>query len=696
MRVAKPQRTRHPWRWTAVLGTLTLALVLAVLLIPRGDFFPTEQAQASDVIWTVDRLDDPTQADNGLVGPGGELDADAFLDPTAAAAACTFAANDCSLRGALWNANVNAGTRFAPTAQTDTINFDTTLTYPATLVLAAPLALWDGTVAGGSSIVDPPGGTTINGPSNFGLVITGAGAGNYCFEVQAPGGHSIKGLVINGCGDDGIRIETSNNTIDNNRIGTNRQGTAAVANTGDGIEIRPAAAATSTNNNTIGGTTGNLISGNDAAGMAGVRINLGAGATATGNVLLGNLIGTDVTGVFSVGNDNGVIITGGASGNTIGGTTAGVANVISGNNANGIVMTGATTSGNIVRGNCIGVQKDCASPRPNGAAGVRLEAGTHDNWIGGPSAGNVIAHNIDRGVVVTGGADDNRISQNSMQFNADCGIDLNAAVDNDNMAIGPRISTVTYNGGSSFTVSGAVGSAVAGSTVEVFVASNDVPPPVCASSGPPGLPAGEVAATVTAEGSCFVGFTTADATGAWSVNVTNIGGSSVVATETSSSGSTSEFGQAVGAPAGPGPGPCPLPGAAAPTATVGPATATNTPITGIPTNTPQPTASPTITGTPPTSTPTLTPTLPAMVTESLVTGCNFVTSTYPDDTQPATLAAAVSPLANLAGLWAQQPPPTWRGYNPLFPGASNMLPVDRLDVIVICMFGPGTWQRPPL
>lgn len=86
----------------------------------------------------------------------------------------------------------------------------------------------------------------------------------------------------------------------------------------------------------------------------------------------------------------------------------------------------------------------------------------------------------------------------------------------------------------------------------------------------------------------------------------------------------------------------------------------------------------------------------AQETVNLVEGCNFVTTTYPDGTPPATLADAVSPQDALVGLWAQQPAPLWRGYNPLFPDVSDMAPLERLGVVAICTSGEGTFSRPEI
>ena len=57
------------------------------------------------------------------------------------------------------------------------------------------------------------------------------------------------------------------------------------------------------------------------------------------NTILGNFIGTDVTGSVDLGNTNeGVRIQTGADSNVIGGTAAGTGNVISGNDANDLIF----------------------------------------------------------------------------------------------------------------------------------------------------------------------------------------------------------------------------------------------------------------------------------------------------------------------------------------------------------------------
>src|SRR5205807_1588513 len=103
--------------------------------------------------------------------------------------------------------------------------------------------------------------------------------------------------------------------------------------------------------NTIGGSAAgafNVISGNGGVGVA--ISNSGS----SGNVVLGNLIGTNVTGLAKLGNNSGVILAAGATANTIGGTTAAAANVISGNSVIGLDLDGIATTGNVVLGNFIG------------------------------------------------------------------------------------------------------------------------------------------------------------------------------------------------------------------------------------------------------------------------------------------------------------------------------------------------------
>jgi hypothetical protein len=150
--------------------------------------------------------------------------------------------------------------------------------------------------------------------------------------------------------------------------------------------------------NTIGGTTpgsGNVISFN---GDVGVFIHSG-----TGNVLEGNLIGTDRTGVARHTNANGVEIDGNS--NTVGGTAPGARNLISGNAGNGLTLKG---SGNLVEGNFIGTDITGTIALPNGWASTQLTGAViisgASNTLGGtaPGDGNLISGNPGTGVWIKG------------------------------------------------------------------------------------------------------------------------------------------------------------------------------------------------------------------------------------------------------------------------------------------------------
>ena len=75
------------------------------------------------------------------------------------------------------------------------------------------------------------------------------------------------------------------------------------------------------------------------------------------NLVEGCYIGLNAAGSAAIANrSDGVEIDSGDSGNTIGGTAAGAANVISGNDNEGVEINGSGTTGNMVAGNFIGTE----------------------------------------------------------------------------------------------------------------------------------------------------------------------------------------------------------------------------------------------------------------------------------------------------------------------------------------------------
>ncbi len=198
--------------------------------------------------------------------------------------------------------------------------------------------------------------------------------------------------VISGNTNAGIWIRAANtvhNTVEGNLVGLNATGNAALPNTFIGMYLDTGAQSNQILNN--------VFSGNPSEGL---RItDLGT----SGNVVQGNFFGTDVTGSNAIPNNfAGVTILGGATGNTIGGTTAAARNVISGNYY-GSVVGNVGTSGNVVEGNLIGLNASGRAALPNTYMGMAVTDGATGNTIGGvtPGTANFISGNAAYGLLVT-------------------------------------------------------------------------------------------------------------------------------------------------------------------------------------------------------------------------------------------------------------------------------------------------------
>ena len=154
-------------------------------------------------------------------------------------------------------------------------------------------------------------------------------------------GNVISGNVV------GIEMRGHGNFVQGNYIGLDPATNKAQGNEFEGIWVTPIG-----RENTIGGSQegeGNVISGNP---LFGISID-----GSVGNVVQGNLIGLDVSGSQAVGNNYGITVQAGATGNLIGGDGEGERNVISGSNS-GLLLRDANTTGNTVRGNYFGTSAD--------------------------------------------------------------------------------------------------------------------------------------------------------------------------------------------------------------------------------------------------------------------------------------------------------------------------------------------------
>lgn len=221
----------------------------------------------------------------------------------------------------------------------------------------------------------------------------------------------------------GISVNGSNNVqTNNNFIGTDITGNTALGNARHGIEIL------NNSDNII--ITNNLISGNQASGIKlGYPISL---AHTTNNTVTGNIIGTNITTTAAIANgENGIEISGTSTGNIIGGFKSAF-NIISGNTQNGVAINEFASS-NTVSGNLIGTNIS-GDILPNGQSGILLgltQTGTmNNNIIGGSTTnnGNIITNNGSSGVGVLGLNNrniGNSILSNSIFGNVGIGIDLN-------------------------------------------------------------------------------------------------------------------------------------------------------------------------------------------------------------------------------------------------------------------------------
>ena len=306
------------------------------------------------------------------------------------------------------------------------------------------------------------GNTIPNGPAGGGV-----GGGILVDDAATT---TIKKCVISGNAGNGIQIidGAHDTTIVSSNIGVDRSGLNPLANSGDGIVVGdPDPTLVPVWNTTIGGlrTTGttviaglgNLISGNlsnginiisgnndiiqgnfiglssDSTlavpnGLAGIQLTgtdetvggstAGAGNLISGNTMdgiailnsarvtiSGNILGLDATGTFGIPNGQNGLNVQTSDFLQIGGTSTGARNVISGNTASGILLNGDS---NTVLGNYIGCSSDGTSILGNGTvstsdAGIALVTGSM-NTIGGISAtaGNYILGNIGDGISLSG------------------------------------------------------------------------------------------------------------------------------------------------------------------------------------------------------------------------------------------------------------------------------------------------------
>jgi uncharacterized delta-60 repeat protein len=195
---------------------------------------------------------------------------------------------------------------------------------------------------------------------------------------------AVRGLVINRFSGNGISMQVgASNSITGNFIGTDASGSVALGNAGNGVYAETAG-------NLIGGTNRsdrNVISGN---GYAGIQLQ---GTASSNNVIAGNLIGTDATGISALANTNYGILVFRAAANQIGGGTPAARNVVSGNGYAGVVL-GTYASNNLVQGNYAGLGADGVTPVSNAVYGIYLSSASYNLIRSNVSSANYLGCHV--------------------------------------------------------------------------------------------------------------------------------------------------------------------------------------------------------------------------------------------------------------------------------------------------------------
>ena len=430
--------TRHPGGY---VRSVPRWLVLALALV--GWSGPVEAAT-----FVVD-----STGDQVAVAPTNDGICDA--DPTAG----VF----CTLRAAIQEANGSAGP--------DIIHFNILPAGAKTIVLGSFLpnitsvVTIDGTTQPGF-VAAPPFAPVIE--------LNAAAASSPLNLRGGSSGSTIRGLCINRAPGSAIRIlESSNNVIVGNFIGTDLTGTAALGNR---VGIYIGGTGVAANGNRIGGVAPpdrNIISGNTPDD--GIQINAGTGGAAD-NIVEGNYIGVDVSGTLPLGNaTQGVALftSNSNSDNVVGGTAPNAGNVISANGNDGVLIADAGTTGTLVQGNRIGTNAAGTAAIPN-FRGIEITNSSSSNTVGGPPGSqNLISGNTAQGILITtAGTTNNTVTRaligtnaagNAKIPNGVHGVEINNGASNN--TIGGAIGTGNVISGNGFSGVNIIGAATSGNII---------------------------------------------------------------------------------------------------------------------------------------------------------------------------------------------------------------------------------------
>lgn len=277
------------------------------------------------------------------------------------------------------------------------------------------------TADGNTALGNAWDGVWINGANNNSLI--------GCQFVNNP---FVYYNVVSGNGGNGLQITDSDNaTVQANFFGVGANNASIVANQLDGILVEGTSA-----NTQVGGVIplGNVSAGN---GLNGIEVT----DTVNGFITFNTFGGLYAFGGAAPNGNDGLLITSTGGNNTV------QTNVFSGNTNNGIELSG-DASGVTVDPNIAGMNTIGNAALPNGNNGLQISGTAHGNTIGGYQSSvipeNAFSGNGGYGVAVLGQAYDNQI------FNDYIGTDVMglAAIPNaaGGILVGDTASNITIGG----------------------------------------------------------------------------------------------------------------------------------------------------------------------------------------------------------------------------------------------------------
>lgn len=263
-----------------------------------------------------------------------------------------------------------------------------------------PMIMQQGVTIDGTTQTAFAGDTNPFGPE---IVIDGSNARDYGFRFMNAPNATLKGLNIRRFTKGAQFYGSANSTVSGSYIGTDETGSTIMGND-IGLEF-----ISGSNNSTIGGTTPaerNIISGNLHIGIRLLDVEYCS--------VKGCIIGLNREGIDSLPNYDGMSMEGAVRYCTIGGTSPEERNIISGNTDYGLPLFGAGATQNVIIGNYIGTDITGTQPIGN-TYGVLFDDGSYSNRVGGDTDAerNIISGNVGYGVFFYNNGTNNNLLKNN-------------------------------------------------------------------------------------------------------------------------------------------------------------------------------------------------------------------------------------------------------------------------------------------